>query len=61
VTVFGETKRLMDWSYDPRCRVTWFTLRDRLQRGIPPEEAMTLSRNEVRYYRQQAQVALPQS
>jgi hypothetical protein len=60
VTAFGETKEIIDRSHDQRCRAKWFTLQNRLKRGIPPEAAMTLTRNGVRSYRGQAQIALHQ-
>ncbi len=41
ITAFGETKGITAWSRDPRCKVTYPGLHDRLRRGIPPEEALT--------------------
>jgi AcrR family transcriptional regulator len=44
VGAFGETKSLIAWSEDPRCLVTLASLRDRLRKGWPPEEAMATAR-----------------
>ena len=41
VTAFGETKCLMDWILDSRCKVPYSTLKGRLERGHLPEEAIT--------------------
>jgi hypothetical protein len=42
VTAFGEEKCLMEWTRDPRCRVSYQILWQRLRRyGYTPEEAMT--------------------
>lgn len=42
ITAWGETKRLMDWLDDPRCTIySWKALTGRLDRGWPPEIAMT--------------------
>jgi hypothetical protein len=41
VTAFGTTKGLTDWSRDRRCKVSLAALRERLERGIPAEEALT--------------------
>ncbi len=38
---FGESKTLADWLRDPRCAVTRQTLAQRLQDGVPMEEALT--------------------
>lgn len=40
VTAFGETKCLMDWASDPRCGIGLEGLRQRLLRGMNPEEAI---------------------
>jgi len=42
VTAFGETKCFEDWTRDPRCEVHVTTLRRRLDRGIPFEQALKL-------------------
>lgn len=42
ITVFGETKTLIEWSEDPRCAVTYKTLQLRITRcNWPPEKAIT--------------------
>jgi DNA invertase Pin-like site-specific DNA recombinase len=41
VTAFGETKNLAQWARDDRCGVKATTVRARLRRGFPPEEAIT--------------------
>ena len=41
VTIGGETKTLAQWAADPRCQVTKAALRQRLQTGWPPEQALT--------------------
>jgi hypothetical protein len=41
VTAFGETKCFQDWIHDPRCRVSHSGLRSRLNRGWPPERAIS--------------------
>jgi hypothetical protein len=40
VTAFGETKGLMQWARDRRCRVSASVLSARLHRGMPPEQAI---------------------
>lgn len=40
VTAFGETKSLLAWERDPRCLVTRRALKERLEKGVEPEEAM---------------------
>ena len=42
VTAFGETKATFQWRDDPRCVVSYITLRMRLQRGWEPEKAITI-------------------
>ena len=42
VRAFGEEKSAWAWARDPRCRVTYIGLIQRLRRGWPPEDAMTL-------------------
>jgi hypothetical protein len=42
VTAFGETKKLIEWSEDPRCKATYFGLHKRISKGWPPELALTL-------------------
>lgn len=39
-TAFGETKILVEWSEDPRCKVCLTTLQSRLKSGWPVEEAI---------------------
>jgi hypothetical protein len=41
VRAFGETKTKMEWSKDARCLVSPAGLHARLQKGIPPETAMS--------------------
>lgn len=38
---FGEAKTMMEWSEDERCACTYYTLRNRIQRGWDIEEALT--------------------
>ena len=38
---FGESKTMIEWFEDERCAVTYYTLRNRLQRGWDVEEAIT--------------------
>lgn len=46
VACWGETKPLAEWLRDPRCAVTEeSTLRQRLTRGWPPEQALTTPPN----------------
>ncbi|MEW6743541.1 MAG: helix-turn-helix domain-containing protein [Planctomycetota bacterium] len=47
ITAFGERKGLLAWSRDPRCTVSTTALRLRLERGFPPERAITLPAGEV--------------
>ena len=42
-TAFGETKSQTEWARDPRCRVGLPGLRDRVEAGMPLEEALTLA------------------
>lgn len=42
LTAFGETKLLAEWLKDPRCVVSYTTLRGRVSRGWPDEAAITL-------------------
>lgn len=37
---FGEAKTMVEWSEDRRCAVTYYTLRNRIQRGWDIEEAI---------------------
>ena len=42
VEAFGERKIIVEWSEDPRCRISITTLTQRIQRyGWPPEKAIT--------------------
>ena len=45
ITVFGETKSMLDWSEDSRCPVAYETLESRLRAGWTPEEALTAPRH----------------
>ena len=38
---FGEAKTMPEWAEDPRCRVSKYTLRARLKKGISPEQAIS--------------------
>jgi hypothetical protein len=40
VRAFGVRKSIGAWARDPRCRITETTLRERLRRGIPAEQAI---------------------
>ncbi len=40
VTAFQQTKSVVDWSRDRRCKVTVGTLGRRIRMGVPPEEAI---------------------
>lgn len=40
LTAWGETKSMSDWARDPRCRVSYFTLRSRTTRGWADKDAM---------------------
>lgn len=42
VTAFGETKVLVEWSEDERCRVTYRTLASRLRRDWGAEDAISI-------------------
>lgn len=42
VRAFGEEKSAWSWARDPRCRVSYMGLIQRLRRGWPAEQAMTL-------------------
>lgn len=42
VTIFGETKTMVEWTEDERCATTRASFRDRLERGWKPEEALTV-------------------
>lgn len=41
ITAFGETKLRVEWIEDPRCKVSFHTLRRRLSRGWTPEDAIS--------------------
>lgn len=41
LTAFGETKCLSVWSRDPRCQVSYESLKHRIYRGWPPEKAIS--------------------
>ena len=42
IRALGELKGTAEWARDPRCHVSRRSLEDRLERGWPPEEAITL-------------------
>jgi hypothetical protein len=49
ITAFGETKCLFDWGVDPRCKVSVWALRSRLDRGKWTDmEAMITTPQEAR-------------
>ena len=41
ITVFGETKTMMEWTRDSRCVVTYSCLKTRLNKGWEPQKAIT--------------------
>lgn len=41
ITAFGETKTLVEWCKDPRCKVKSWVLRDRVIEGMSSEVALT--------------------
>jgi len=41
ITAFGETKVLVDWCSDPRCKVAFNTVRKRMREGWTAEDAIT--------------------
>lgn len=41
LVAFGERKQLLLWIEDPRCKVSYHVLRNRIKGGEPAEEAMT--------------------
>jgi hypothetical protein len=40
VTAWGETKRIVEWTKDPRCKADRFQIRTRINAGIEPELAI---------------------
>lgn len=48
ISAWGETKSVAEWARDPRCTVKEASLRSRLRRGMPPEEAISAPRLERR-------------
>lgn len=44
ITAFGETKILADWLKDSRCKINFSSLKYRLDRGWPPEKAISYDR-----------------
>lgn len=44
VTAFGETKSRDDWASDPRCQVSAEVLGERIRKGWPPQDAITVPR-----------------
>jgi hypothetical protein len=49
LTAFGETKHLMDWISDPRCKASPGALRRRLKSGHSTEFAISASEHEIRH------------
>lgn len=41
VTAFGESKNIRRWSQDKRCKVSYYTLVQRIRTGMDPEMAIT--------------------
>ena len=41
LTAFGETKSIIEWARDPRCKTTRVALKERLWKGVDPELAIT--------------------
>lgn len=41
VTAFGETKNIRRWAQDKRCKVSYYTLVQRIRTGMDPEMAIT--------------------
>jgi hypothetical protein len=41
ITIHGETKSITQWSQDVRCKVSYYVLRDRLNKGCDPIIALT--------------------
>lgn len=41
IIAFGETKNLLQWAKDPRCKISRQGLKHRLDAGIQPEAAIT--------------------
>jgi hypothetical protein len=41
VTAFGESKSIRRWSQDKRCKVSYYTLVQRIRTGMDPEMAIT--------------------
>jgi hypothetical protein len=48
VEAFGEKKTVAQWVADPRCAVKEQALRNRLNEGMPPEQAITMPRRLAR-------------
>lgn len=44
LTIWGETKSLIEWSEDKRCQVGYSGFKGRLRKGWTPEQAMTIPR-----------------
>ena len=51
LTVFGETKTVLDWSTDPRCSVKYHTVLTRLHLGWPEDQAITMTLEEAKAFR----------
>lgn len=49
ITAFGETKSLVEWSEDKRCRVSYSMLHDRVRRGWSPEIALVKPKQSNQY------------
>ncbi|MEW5884465.1 MAG: hypothetical protein AB1725_09615 [Armatimonadota bacterium] len=41
VTAFGESKNIRRWAQDKRCKVSYYTLVQRIRTGMDPEMAIT--------------------
>ena len=47
MAAFGELKTLVEWSEDPRCQTSYYTLRTRLNKGWSIERAITTPTNPI--------------
>lgn len=45
VSIYGESKTIAEWSRDPRCGVSYASLRERIGRGMDPADAMETPSN----------------
>ncbi len=53
ITAWGETKSIIAWSEDPRCKVGYSGLKIRLNKGMEPEEAISAEFRKHRNYKEQ--------